>query len=147
MITVNIVAQSGYAWEEEIDVETIEDASDIIQDIVDEHGDIERVELVTDDGPENIWTMDDKMTQKFTHNGKEYTLTADAVLSNRVFPGWYNDVLEGEVYQAEYQADAVDAAGNDCLIVWHFDETRGEEIEDEGNYPWDDDHIYKVIER
>jgi hypothetical protein len=87
------------------------------------------------------------MTQKFTHNEKEYTLTSEATLSNRVFPGWYNDVEEGEMYQAEYQADAVDENGKSYMIVWHFDETNGAETEDAGDYPWDDDHIYRVVEQ
>lgn len=58
MITINIVSQSGHAWTEEF--QTVEDAKEAIPSIVSEHGDIERVELLDENGlnPENIWTME-----------------------------------------------------------------------------------------
>lgn len=56
MITINIVAQSGHAWEEE--VEDMDAALLRAEQVAEEHGDIERVEVLTDDGPENIWTME-----------------------------------------------------------------------------------------
>lgn len=56
MITINIVAQSGHAWEEE--VEDMDAALLRAEQVAEDHGDIERVEVLTDDGPEDIWTME-----------------------------------------------------------------------------------------
>jgi hypothetical protein len=55
MFTINIVAQSGHAWTEEY--ETMERIQERIEFIVEEHGDIERIELLDEDGynPENLW--------------------------------------------------------------------------------------------
>ena len=53
MTTINIVAQSGHAWEEEH--QSLQAAREAIPTITKTHGDIERVELVTPDGPVNLW--------------------------------------------------------------------------------------------
>jgi hypothetical protein len=79
-----------------------------------------------------------------TYNGKIYTLVNEATLSNRVFTGWWGDAEEGEPYTAEYNADAVDADGNQYMIYWQFDEIKGNEPEDESNYPFDDAHVTRV---
>lgn len=79
------------------------------------------------------------------HNGKVITLTDQAVLSNRVFTSWWGDASEGESYTAEYHANGVDENGNDVMVYWQFDEIKGQEPEDESNYPWDDEHVSKVV--
>lgn len=58
MVTIYIVAQSGHAWEEIF--ETLEDAENSIPEIVETHGDIERVELLDKDGfhVKNLWKME-----------------------------------------------------------------------------------------
>lgn len=53
MTTINIVAQSGHAWKQEYPSLSV--AKDAIPEIVKAHGDIERVELVTPDGPVDLW--------------------------------------------------------------------------------------------
>ena len=80
-----------------------------------------------------------------SYKGKEYALACDAFLSNRVFHGWWGDVEEGETYTAEYEAYA-STDGDDARYVvrWHFDAVKGEEPEDESNWPWDDLNIVSV---
>ena len=55
MITINVVSQSGHAWEQQY--KSIHAAKAALPSIVREHGDIERVELLTDAGPVNLWTI------------------------------------------------------------------------------------------
>lgn len=80
-----------------------------------------------------------------SYKGKTYRLTEYATLSNRVFPGWFGDAEDGKTYTAEYQAMAVDKSGNECIVYWQFDTVKGEEPEDESNYPWDDSHVTNVV--
>lgn len=80
-----------------------------------------------------------------TYEGKDYILTDQAFLSNRLFPGWWGDAQEGEHYTAEYHATATDAEGYNYLVYWQFDAVKGAEPEDESNYPWDDAHISRVV--
>ena len=89
-----------------------------------------------------------QLAQKFgkvAHEGKEYTLAQVADYSNRVFPGWWGDVQEGEEYTAEFSASAYDNDGNSYMIYWQFDSVKGQEPEDLSNYPWDDEHISLVV--
>lgn len=83
-----------------------------------------------------------------SYQGEKYTLECDAFLSNRVFPGWWGDVEEGEAYTAEYEAYATSTGGDGARYVvrWHFDAVKGDEPEDEGNWPWDDENIVSVNE-
>lgn len=77
--------------------------------------------------------------------GKAYTLTNDAYLTNRVFPGCWNDVSDGEEYASEWESPAVDGGGNEYLVRWQFSATKGEEPEDD-NWPWgDDDYVTEVV--
>lgn len=82
-----------------------------------------------------------------TFEGKTYTLTNDAYLSNRVFPGGWNDATDGEEYTSEWEAPAMDNDGNEFLVVWQFSATKGEEPEDDSDWPWGDDgYISRVVE-
>jgi len=74
------------------------------------------------------------------YDGKQYAMTRQAELSNRVFPGWFGDADEGGNYTAEYSAPAVGTDGRDYKIIWQFDEVRGEEPDDGSNYDWYDIH-------
>jgi len=56
MATINIVAQSGHAWEEQYF--SLQVAKNAIPQIVKQHGDIERVELITPDGPVDLWVCE-----------------------------------------------------------------------------------------
>lgn len=76
-----------------------------------------------------------------SYQGKEYILECEAFLSNRVFPGWWGDVGEGEAYIAEYDAYATSTGGDGAryVVSWQFDAVKGDEPEDESDYPWEDD--------
>lgn len=76
--------------------------------------------------------------------GKLYWLMEVADFSNRVFNGWWGDAQEGETYTVEFQAKAVDSFGEYFEVVWQFDDVKGEEQPPDG-YPWDDDHIVRVV--
>lgn len=80
-----------------------------------------------------------------THDGTTYTLTQQAYQTSRMFHGWWGDAGEGDAYTAEYEAAAVNSDGDECIVRWHFDAIKGEEPEDEGNWPWFDDNIVAVM--
>lgn len=77
-------------------------------------------------------------------NGKSYWLTEQADFSNRQFPGSWFDAQEGETYMTEFSATAVDGAGDGFEVYWQFETIKGEEPELDV-YPWDEDHIVRVI--
>lgn len=80
------------------------------------------------------------------HDNKTLTLTADAQLSNRVFAGWWGDAKDGETYQAEFSAPAKDDQGNEYTVYWQFEAIKGQEPEDDSNYPWHDESaICRVV--
>lgn len=76
--------------------------------------------------------------------GNVYHVYDRAELTNRVFHGWFGDAEEGESYTTEYVAHAYDSRGTEYRVYWQFDVVRGEEPEDEGDYPWDDEHVSSV---
>lgn len=86
-----------------------------------------------------------KQYGEIEYEGKAYALTEQAVLSNRVFPGWWGDAKAGESYTAEYQAHAMDCDGRKYLVRWQFETVKGEEPEDESYYPFDDDQVTQLI--
>lgn len=71
-----------------------------------------------------------------TFEGKTYWLTEVADFSNRVFDGWFGDAEEGEAYTTEFKAEAIDAEGNEYVVTWQFETVKGNEPEDNGNWPW-----------
>lgn len=80
-----------------------------------------------------------------TFQGRKYVLAEAATFTNRVFPGWWGDASDDEPdYTAEYGAAAIDENGAPYKVIWQFDAVKGEEPEDEGNWPWDDGHITSV---
>ena len=89
-----------------------------------------------------------ELAQKFgivAYEGVEYTLAQEAEYSNRLFPGGWGDAQEDEPYLAEFSAKAYDAQGNEVWIYWQFDTIKGREPADLGNYPWDNEHIMRII--
>lgn len=64
-------------------------------------------------------------------NGKNYTLTTDAVMTDRLlpYPKNYHEVADGEEYDFEMTAKAVDDEGNEYLVSWIFTDVKGEEME------------------
>lgn len=80
-----------------------------------------------------------------TFQGRRYILQQDAVLSDRLFTGSWHDTSEpGDAYVAEWMAHATDDAGEDFTVYWQFPAVRGEEPEDDSNWPWGDEHITRV---
>lgn len=63
------------------------------------------------------------------HEGNVYWLTQHPDYSNRPFGGWWGDAQEGESYTAEFEADAVDGAGDVYRVRWQFEVVKGEEPE------------------
>lgn len=89
-----------------------------------------------------------ELARKFgtvTHEGTAYTLAEVATLSNRPFAGWWGDAEDGDEYTSEWVARAIDDAGDEYQVYWQFDAIKGEEPEDDGNWPWDDEHIARVV--
>lgn len=82
---------------------------------------------------------------EITYKGKKITVEDEAVLSNRVFTGWWGDAEEGDEYTAEYHANGTDEDGNSVMVYWQFGEIKGEEVEDASDYPWDAEHVSKVV--
>jgi hypothetical protein len=80
------------------------------------------------------------------NDGRELHVVQQAELTNRVFPGWFGDAKEGEEYTAEYFLVAEDADGERYVIVYQFDEAKGEE-DDPDTLPWDEiSRITEVVE-
>jgi len=69
-----------------------------------------------------------------------------AFLTDRVFPGWFGDVSDGEKYQSEWASYAEDRDGNLYMIFWNFPAVKGEEPEDGGAWPWYDNSYISRIE-
>ena len=66
-------------------------------------------------------------TVKF--NGIEYALTGQADFTNRLLPGGYtnySDASDGEKYDFEMSASAIDSEGNEITVYWVFENTKGE---------------------
>ncbi|MFE4569971.1 hypothetical protein [Paenibacillus chitinolyticus] len=69
---------------------------------------------------------------KVTFEGKTYALTEEADFTNRQLPGQYvnyHEVTDGEAYDVEFSADAVDEKGNECKVYWMYEFIKGDEPE------------------
>lgn len=74
--------------------------------------------------------------------GLPVQISSQPSLTNRVFSGWWGDAADGDSYLAEYQADGITQNGEQVKVTWRFDVTKGDEPEDESDYPWEDEqHI------
>jgi hypothetical protein len=89
--------------------------------------------------------MESKMDIIVVDN-KTYVLDDQAVMSNRLFESsWQPGMDDGTPYVAEYHITAHDYDGHNYLIYWQFDAIQGQEPTDESDYPWDINHITKII--
>ncbi|USG65145.1 hypothetical protein NDK47_23980 [Brevibacillus ruminantium] len=64
--------------------------------------------------------------------GKTYKLTGEADFTNRLLEGRYKnytDASEGDKYDAEFSAPAVDNEGNEVTVYWMFEFVKGDEPE------------------
>lgn len=63
----------------------------------------------------------------YRHNGVDLALTTDPDYSGRALPYQnYQDLEEGEPYDFEMVADAVDMQGNKYRVTWLFTGVKGE---------------------
>lgn len=89
--------------------------------------------------------------EQWIEDGKLETIELNSddecFLTNRVFPGWWGDVSDGEEYQSEWACYAEDKDGERYKIVWMFPAVKGDEPEDGGDWPWDNDELIYKIER
>ena len=73
-----------------------------------------------------------------TFKGKEYTLTDQAEFTNRQLEAPYtnyNEAEEGEEFDFEMSAGAIDEAGNEFIVYWTFSDVKGQQKElDEFEY-------------
>ena len=69
--------------------------------------------------------------------GKHYALIDKAELTNMIFPDWWGDAREGEEYLSEWHASAMGQDGYDYVVTWRFETVKGEEPEDDSDWPWD----------
>jgi hypothetical protein len=74
---------------------------------------------------------------KVTLDGKTYSMTAQAELTNRVFTGWFGEAAGGETYWSEWSAPAVDTDENEYEVYWQFEQIKGDEQEPD-TLNWDD---------
>ena len=78
-----------------------------------------------------------------THDNQDFTLTAEATRTNRVFAGsWSATLAEGDTYIDEFSATATDGTGGTVVITWQFFQVVGEEVADDC-LDWD--QPYSVI--
>ena len=71
--------------------------------------------------------------------GREYQLTSEADFTSRMlqYNNNYNDVAEGENYNFEMSAPAIDADGNAYTIYWIFEGVKGEDDPELDSYDYD----------
>lgn len=96
---------------------------------------------------ETEMTTYDTAAKKFgavTHEGREYALTSQADHTSRLLPrGYtnYNDASDGEAYDFEMAASAIDKDGNRYTVYWLFEGLKGE---DDHDLDWYD---YSAVDR
>ena len=75
-----------------------------------------------------------------TFNGQTYKLAEAASLTNRVVPNGYDAANDGEEYDFEMAANAIDKDGQPVRAYWIFTGTKGE------NDPELDTYDYSVAD-
>lgn len=83
----------------------------------------------------------------YTHNGIKLTLTSDADYSNRLLPGCYtnyHEAKEGQEYDFEMMATAVDADGNKYEIYWIYSNVKGDDANELDWYDYSQDEIDRI---
>lgn len=76
--------------------------------------------------------------------GRCYALLADPSLTNRLFDGGWNPYLQdGDEYISEWSAPAIGDNGEEYVVIWRFATVKGQELEDDGDWPWG--NVYSVV--
>lgn len=78
-----------------------------------------------------------KANGEVNFSDSEYALIGPAQRTNSMFPGWFGDASEGETYVDQWSAPAMGRDGEEYVIRWEFDVTKGAEPEDD-SHDWDD---------
>lgn len=91
--------------------------------------------IITEDGEELNFSNLEREFGSYELDGKTYYATRQMELTNRVFPGCYNDAEDGDEYTTEWSAPGYDENGNRVEIYMEFEEVKGEEVEPE-NRNW-----------
>lgn len=82
---------------------------------------------------------------EFLHLPLTFWLTDQADFSSRLFDGNGLNANEGETYTVEFSCPAIDMDGHHYEIYWQFDGiVKGEEPEPDA-YPFDNDHIVRIV--
>lgn len=92
----------------------------------------------------NIYADYAKANGTVTFEGREYALTSQADHTSRLLPGGYtnyNDASEGEAYDFEMSASAIDKSGNQYVIYWLFEGIKGEDDHELDSYD------YNIVDR
>ena len=81
--------------------------------------------------------------------GKVYTLTSEAEPTSRHLPSNYtnyNDAVEGELYDFETSAEAIDENGSECIVYWIFENEKSENGKQLDEFDYDDENnIDRVV--
>lgn len=83
-----------------------------------------------------------------TFEGREYALTNQADHTSRLLPGGYtnfNDASDGEAYDFEMSAGAIDQEGNEYTVYWLFEGRKGEDDYELDSYDYND--VDRVVEQ
>lgn len=78
-------------------------------------------------------------------DGKLYELTEEAQISNRAFPGCFQDVEDGEEYTSEWECRGVEHETDlEVKVVWQFCEIKGAESCPE-DLDWDNVRLVRHV--
>lgn len=90
--------------------------------------------------------MSEKRFGTVKFEGKEYILTMDAVTTGRQLNNGqdFNDKSEGEIYEFEMSADAIDEQGKSYTVYWIFENEKGEGGKDLDEFDYN--AVYQVKE-
>jgi len=83
-----------------------------------------------------------------TFDGREYALTDQADFTSRLLPGGYinyNDASDGDEYDFEMSASAIDKDGNEYMVYWMFTNIKGEDAAELDSFDYDD--VDRVVAR
>lgn len=66
-----------------------------------------------------------------TFDNKTFTLVTDAEITGRLlpYPKNFHEVQDGEEYDFEMTAIAIDTEGNEYIVSWIFSAVKGDELE------------------
>jgi hypothetical protein len=86
------------------------------------------------------WLEDSKLIVR------ELTVDGACSLTNEEFPGWWGSVRDGEKYLSEWGAYAKDEDGEHYMIIWRFPVIKGQEPENDDEWPWDNQEFIHTVE-